>query len=274
MNLPLIDRPSTILTKGQHARFKQLLVAYDGKFPKKISGVAESKAQMAKRREFKTLCELFRQERQLYSEALQKFYAENAQQFHLGFKIKCASSQFNGIKSEYINYMKAKWGEYSSSSDFGQCVQTVSVRKSDVGSSRNNFLDMFAPKIVFRATSGEIPNVSMTDLYSNIIWSRVEYDTHKGTLFSSSILCTDEKAKSLAVEQSVDLVVTERVISSLLKDERWSFPISYENCGTAKAVRTISIVEEEEPLRERGKGLGREKRKGGGPKEELSSFFF
>ena len=48
MNLPLIDRPSTILTKGQHTRFKQLLVVFDGKFPKKVHGVAESKAQMAK----------------------------------------------------------------------------------------------------------------------------------------------------------------------------------------------------------------------------------
>ncbi|GFH44911.1 hypothetical protein CTEN210_01385 [Chaetoceros tenuissimus] len=248
MNLPLIDRPSTILTKGQHTRFKQLLVAYDGKFPKKVPGVAESKAQMLKRREFKTLCELFRQERQLYSEALQKFYADNAQQFHLGFKIKCASSEFNGIKSVYIDYMKAKWREYSSrSSRFGQCVQTVSVRKSDVGSSSNNFLDKFAPKIVFRASSGEIPSISTTDLDSKI-GSRVEYVPHKGNMFSSSILCTDEKAKSLAVEHCVDLVVTDRVISSLLKDARWTLPISYENCGTGKAARSIAFVEDPLPV--------------------------
>ncbi len=81
-----LDSTSTLLTMGHHQKFKELL----GIFGRNKSGNGDEKSfsHRNRKKEFRTLCSLFREERELYSAALDKFLQDNSDRFTLGFKSK------------------------------------------------------------------------------------------------------------------------------------------------------------------------------------------
>ena len=96
-----LDQYSTVLTHGHHKRFRELLAMFGSQ---NTSTASNGNVQRLRKKEFKSICDLFRQERKLYSEALREFWNANSERFNLGFKTQCAASQFISIKSQYIDF--------------------------------------------------------------------------------------------------------------------------------------------------------------------------
>ena len=87
-----LEQVSTTLSLGHHMRFKELLLEIE-----KDYGLHPNDNQRRKRafhnkrsrqREFRKLCDLFREERCLYAKALNEFQVNNAKRFLTGFRSK------------------------------------------------------------------------------------------------------------------------------------------------------------------------------------------
>ena len=82
-----IDQISTILTKGHHRKFQELLAIF-GKNANNAVEDLSYKNRMARKKEFGILCELFLEERNAYSLALEQFRLDNSKRFAIGFNGK------------------------------------------------------------------------------------------------------------------------------------------------------------------------------------------
>ena len=226
-----LDQYSNSLTHGHHKRFKELLAM----FGNKQNTFTASNVQRSRKKEFRTICDLFRQERKLYSQALHEFWNANGDRFHLGFKAQCAASQFVGIKSQYIDIYRNGWLKSGGAMKYGPCIQTVSMRRIKSKTSDSDRIaqittQTYAPKVVFRRlVAGDLPVMSMHDVTEVFKeGSHVQALKNMKSLSSEELLCEDEDAKRLALEYDVQVVLTDRVAESLLKSSQWILPISHQ----------------------------------------------
>lgn len=86
-----LDQTSTILTQGHHKRFKELLIEIekDGFHPNdRLRKRKAFGSKRARQKEFRKLCDLFREERCRYAIAIENFHAKFANQFLTGFRSK------------------------------------------------------------------------------------------------------------------------------------------------------------------------------------------
>jgi len=243
-----LDQYSTILTHGHHKRFRELLVM----FGSNQSTFTVSNVQRLRKKEFRSICDLFRQERKLYSEALREFWNANSERFNLGFKTQCAASQFIGIKSQYIDAYKKVWLQSSRAMKYGSCIQTVSICHSKSRAGDSNGIaqittETFSPRVVFRkVVGGDLPVLSMNDVKEVLKeGSHVQAIKNVGLMSSEDSLCEDRDAKRLAIEYDAQIVLTDQVVESLLKSSNWILPISHQelhNDGKGKAAVFIETL--------------------------------
>ena len=88
-NCELFDQVSTVLTHGHHKRSREMLqeMEKDGLFPDDKMRKRKAFASARSRKiEFQKLCELLKEERRLYSIAIEKFKIDNANKFLTGFR--------------------------------------------------------------------------------------------------------------------------------------------------------------------------------------------
>ncbi len=86
-----LDQTSSILTQGHHKRFKELLleIEKDGIHPNDRQRKRKAfGSKRARQKEFRKLCDLFREERCRYATAIENFQVKSANQFLTGFRSK------------------------------------------------------------------------------------------------------------------------------------------------------------------------------------------
>jgi hypothetical protein len=227
-----LDQYSTVLTHGHHKRFRELLAMFGSQ---NTSTASNGNVQRLRKKEFKSICDLFRQERKLYSEALREFWNANSERFNLGFKTQCAASQFISIKSQYIDAYKNVWLQSSRAMKYGSCIQTVSIchgksRAGDSNGIAQITTETYSPRVVFRkAAGGDLPVLSMNDVKEVLKeGSQVQAIKNVRLLSSEELLSEDRDAKRLAIEYDAQIVLTDQVIESLLKSNNWILPICHQ----------------------------------------------
>eukprot|EP00979_Chaetoceros_neogracilis_P018259 scaffold10559_cov267-Chaetoceros_neogracile.AAC.17 len=239
-----LDQYSNSLTHGHHKRFKELLTM----FGYKQNTFAASNVQRLKKKEFRTICDLFRQERKLYGQALREFWNKNGDRFHLGFKVQCAASHFVGIKSQYVDIYRNGWLESGRATKYGPCIQTVSMRQHNSKASDSDGIaqittETYAPKVVFRRlVSGALPVMSVngiTEIFKEGNYVQALKNTKEH--FSEDLLCEDNDAKRLAIEHDVQVVLTDQVAESLLKSSQWILPISHQQLRSEESGRKMAV---------------------------------
>lgn len=253
---------STLLTRAHHKRFRKLLSIYGTNRNENARLFMTGRGNIGtkkQRNEFEQLCELFREERRLYGEALRDFYMAHAARFHLGFKVSCESSQFTGIRSQYIDSYQKCWLASSASRAqvYGPCIQTISVHH--VASSGGHTVhqvpqitvDTLSPNLVFqRNVNGDLPIVSLEELrHTYSIGSSIQHSSSKRILrdcCSSAFLSDDLEAKRLAGEYNAQVVLTDRVMESLIKASRWVLPVSQQTIQGKN--RSSVVVFMDDPL--------------------------
>ncbi len=305
-----LQNPSTLLTKGHHERFQELLSIFGNPNTanKDRLHTLSHRDRSARKKEFQTLTNLFRQERQLYAKALLEFQQMNQDRFWIGFKKKPTkesgitsrsehASDFVTVKSQRIHLYQNVWEAYingtsnASGSEirpsiskpgsfyYGPCIQTVSINHRVNNLVHNNAyetskaasfpsvpsftMETFSPKIIHKrilcageandwqskTRGGAVPKTSVQHIQdtfqnSGISGARIKppfpiyypsADKEPPTSPTpadkspiSLLLCQDTFARALALEHKVDVVLTELVLESLLKDPQWILPISYQ----------------------------------------------
>ena len=162
-----------------------------------------------------------------------------------------------GIKSKYIDGYKKRWLECKSNpaKHYGPCIQTVSISQhvdSVSGDCQNITTETCSPKILLKREVGggdgtHLPRLSVEQVRNVFFHGRTSDKDEvrsKGTCVKpqrtavrsclNELLREDKFAKKLAFEHKADIVLTDRVISSMLKSEQWSLPISIERLSASE----------------------------------------
>jgi hypothetical protein len=252
------DQYSKVLTRAHHKRFRKLLLSFG------MNAISKEFQTKAKKKEFQTLCELFREERKLYSEALREYCIANAERFHLGFKVPCTASQFVDSRSQYIHSYKKAWLSSMTSEGryYGPCIQTISVnhRSSNYYSGSETIhggtnaqitlIETMSPKFVFQRTIGKPLSVVNVERLREVLREGTCLRAQKNIVRScpeSFLLCKDADAQRLAEEYNAQVVLTDRVMMSLIKDSKWILPLSQKQVMQSNN-RSKVIVYIEDPL--------------------------
>lgn len=81
-----LDKFSVTLTRGHHKRFRELLAVFGKNANSSTDKHLSYKDRMSRKKEFRVLCDLFREERRMYGQALEDFRRQNSDRFRVGFK--------------------------------------------------------------------------------------------------------------------------------------------------------------------------------------------
>eukprot|EP00557_Chaetoceros_sp_GSL56_P005575 CAMPEP_0176495978 /NCGR_PEP_ID=MMETSP0200_2-20121128/10952_1 /TAXON_ID=947934 /ORGANISM="Chaetoceros sp., Strain GSL56" /LENGTH=637 /DNA_ID=CAMNT_0017893907 /DNA_START=159 /DNA_END=2072 /DNA_ORIENTATION=- len=252
------DQYSRVLTRGHHGRFRKLLSCFG------MNANSNESQTKSKRKEFQTLCELFRDERRLYSTVLRQYCIDNAERFHLGFKIPCNATQFVDIRSKYIHsYKKARLNSKASEARFyGPCIQTISINRrsnyrysgirktGDEISAQITLIDTLSPKLVFQRTVGKPLPVLNVEKLRELFREGTCIRAAKRLVQccpESFLLCEDLDAKRLAEEWNVQVVLTDWAMMSLMKESKWILPLSQKQIVQSNN-RSKAVVFIEDPL--------------------------
>lgn len=253
-----IDQCSKVLTRAHHVRFRKLLLIFG------MNASNNDAPTKAKKKEFQTLCELVGEERRLYGEALREFCTANAERFHLGFKIPCHASQFVDIRSQYIHSYKRAWLNSSASEArfYGPCIQTISLLNHHTNYSGSGkihgginaqitLMDTLSPKHVFQRTVGRPLPVVNAEKLKEVLKEGTCLRASKRIVKScndSLFLYQDLDAQRLAEEYNVQVILTERVMMSLIKETKWILPLSQKKVVQSNTNRSKVLVFIEDPM--------------------------
>jgi len=241
-NSSVLDEFSATLAKGHHTRFKELLVVLE----KEGVDLSHHKKKFFPRhpqqeKEFRKLCELFREERRLYSLGIEQFLQENINRFLIGFKGPHLATAFVNTSSRHTKLFKEKWENATSkpATKYGKCCQAISLHMASnkLRTKLRVDTETFSPKIVYIdvETTGRLRRMNCHNLLEpgferkQLSPPKVEFTTAN----VSPLLCEDSMARDLAIQLKVDFVITAKALSALLLIPgkglaRWMLPFSFK----------------------------------------------
>jgi len=166
-------------------------------------------------------------------------YVDKPHHHILAVAVPGPSSEFVGIKSQYVKRYKRRWEEskLKPAKLYGKCIQTVSISQRNTGGTCSRIsADDFSPKIVLTRQTGDLPRLSMAKI--NNILNQQQIQPQRTIIRSGTdeLLGEDVCARRLALEHEVDVVLSDRVCETLLKSQEWILPISYQRLGRERDV--------------------------------------
>mmetsp|Transcript_14006 Transcript_14006/g.20919 ORF Transcript_14006/g.20919 Transcript_14006/m.20919 type:complete len:665 (-) Transcript_14006:31-2025(-) len=241
-----IDQISTILTKGHHRKFQELLAIF-GKNANNAVEDLSYKNRMARKKEFGILCELFLEERNAYSLALEQFRLDNSKRFAIGFNVPGPASKFVGIKSQFIKRYKDRWeqSKIKPSKSYGKLIQTISLNGSLPMSPID--VEMFSPEIIYKDQNRDFVcnDFSLEKIKSTLENKTLQEQRNILRVDSNTLLSEDEKARELATKYDVDVVLSSNALEAMITSQKWDLPILCDS--SSSLVRPIVFFEDPIP---------------------------
>ena len=186
---------SSTLTKGQHARYLQL--------------ISTQSLTTATRKEFLRLRKRVQQEQQVYKQAMEAFWQRHVQRFKIGLESEAAKYCAAYAKQYQVQYQQHQYPHC-----FGPCRQVISLQPhAQDSSSFPNVLDSISSHVVHVSSLHESPTTRSTD------WQPPE----RVPVFAESkmppllLLADDNKAMELAKQHNASIVTTHETLQSLLQ---------------------------------------------------------
>ncbi len=255
-NQNVLSQISTILTHGHHKRFRELLIELekDGLYPDGKQRKKQAfRNRRARRKEFQKLCDLFKEERDLYADALEKFKDDNVDKFLIGFKVPGPAADFVHVNAEKAKKWSERWNAALEANLVSNCYGPYTQAISLHGAGQKNFETMemhtFNPKIVHRDIDGL---VKVKADWMQGLRKQKRLKPRFVTEPPSILLIQDGVAKSLALKHNADIVVTSSALEALMKhpedpNTSWKIPMFVVDVGVGSSKKLVLFMEDQLP---------------------------